>query len=158
MTARSERVICLLCSKGMRQQSRCQGKTRLRARDRLDAFRMRNVPSNNGTPQEPRRSLQALLVLVKPSITIVYVCDEWRLALHRLSISPVGKDSNATMNNTQFRRIVLDTPAVKSRDSNDNLAARADMTPALGSRMRSSIPMTPYARFSSPYQYPSPNC
>lgn len=52
------------------------------------------------------------------------------------------------MNNTQFRRLVLDTPNVKSNGNKEALAAtpRRDgvSQAALGSRMRSSIPMTPY--------------
>ncbi|KAK3175040.1 hypothetical protein OEA41_002286 [Lepraria neglecta] len=49
------------------------------------------------------------------------------------------------MNNTQFRRLVLDTPAAaKSNDGTVGATPhRGGATPALGSRMRSSIPMTP---------------
>ncbi|KAI9720636.1 MAG: hypothetical protein M1812_002816 [Candelaria pacifica] len=50
------------------------------------------------------------------------------------------------MNNTQFRKLVLDTPTIKP-SSKDGVAATPrglGATPvALGSRMRSSIPMTP---------------
>ncbi|CAD6584054.1 MAG: hypothetical protein ASARMPREDX12_001520 [Alectoria sarmentosa] len=49
------------------------------------------------------------------------------------------------MNNTQFRRLVLDTPtAPKTKESSmgSNLQS-GGATPALGSRMRSNIPMTP---------------
>ncbi|KAL9587057.1 MAG: hypothetical protein Q9212_000509 [Teloschistes hypoglaucus] len=46
------------------------------------------------------------------------------------------------MNNSQFRRLVLDTPSA-AQGSNSN-SARPSATPtALGSRMRSNIPMTP---------------
>jgi len=54
------------------------------------------------------------------------------------------------MNNSQFRKLVLDTPARQagSGESKSTLGAtpsRNGATPsALGSRMRSSIPMTPY--------------
>ena len=59
------------------------------------------------------------------------------------------------MNNTQFRHLVLDTPAVRSKgrdglDGLDGLDGRdvgvrhsAANASALGSRMRSSMPMTP---------------
>ncbi|KAK4697795.1 hypothetical protein P7C71_g320, partial [Lecanoromycetidae sp. Uapishka_2] len=49
------------------------------------------------------------------------------------------------MNNTQFRRLVLDTPtASKSNEHAVSSTPRVGgATPALGSRMRSSIPMTP---------------
>ncbi|KAI9746947.1 MAG: hypothetical protein M1835_002311 [Candelina submexicana] len=47
------------------------------------------------------------------------------------------------MNNTQFRKLVLDTPTAKPA-SKDGVASTPRATPAaLGSRMRSSIPMTP---------------
>ena len=54
------------------------------------------------------------------------------------------------MNNTQFRRLVLDPPtAAKSNDGTVGLTPhRGGATPALGSRMRSSIPMTPYVTLS----------
>lgn len=57
------------------------------------------------------------------------------------------------MNNTQFRRLVLDTPTVsKSNASTDGATQRGDTTPsALGSRMRSNIPMTPYVFYSQTY-------
>ncbi|KAL2073989.1 hypothetical protein VTL71DRAFT_7767 [Oculimacula yallundae] len=50
------------------------------------------------------------------------------------------------MNNSQFRKLVLDTPARQASASSptDKPAQRNGATPsALGSRMRSSIPMTP---------------
>ena len=50
------------------------------------------------------------------------------------------------MNNTQFRRLLLDTPtAPKSKENSmaSKIQARG-ATPALGSRMTSNIPMTPY--------------
>ncbi|CZS92945.1 hypothetical protein WAI453_000736 [Rhynchosporium graminicola] len=50
------------------------------------------------------------------------------------------------MNNSQFRKLVLDTPARQASSSSptDNSTQRNGVTPsALGSRMRSSIPMTP---------------
>ncbi|KAH7360083.1 hypothetical protein BKA65DRAFT_448131 [Rhexocercosporidium sp. MPI-PUGE-AT-0058] len=50
------------------------------------------------------------------------------------------------MNNSQFRKLVLDTPARQASSSSptDKSAPRNGATPsALGSRMRSSIPMTP---------------
>ncbi|KAL8797720.1 MAG: hypothetical protein Q9195_000072 [Heterodermia aff. obscurata] len=49
------------------------------------------------------------------------------------------------MNNTQFRRLVLDTPGPASGRNGDlaEKTTRGGITPALGSRMRSSIPMTP---------------
>lgn len=63
------------------------------------------------------------------------------------------------MNNTQFRRLVLDTPTVKPNGSTDALAAtpRRDGAPqaALGSRLRSSIPMTPYVL--APHRRPRPH-
>ncbi|KAI9701836.1 MAG: hypothetical protein M1836_001180 [Candelina mexicana] len=47
------------------------------------------------------------------------------------------------MNNTQFRKLVLDTPTARPA-SKDGVASTPRATPAaLGSRMRSSIPMTP---------------
>ena len=50
------------------------------------------------------------------------------------------------MNNTQFRRIVLDTPARGQERTSDSGPSHAATTPsALGSRMRSSMPMTPCA-------------
>ncbi|RAH49015.1 uncharacterized protein BO95DRAFT_382508 [Aspergillus brunneoviolaceus CBS 621.78] len=58
------------------------------------------------------------------------------------------------MNNDQFRRLVLDTPTSSSSSSNTNKNARTTTNPgatpspsaaALGSRLRSSIPMTPRA-------------
>jgi RED-like protein N-terminal region len=53
------------------------------------------------------------------------------------------------MNNSQFRKLVLDTPARQSgleKSGNLGTAPKRDGTVplALGSRMRSSIPMTPY--------------
>lgn len=63
---------------------------------------------------------------------------------------------SAIMNNQQFRRLVLDTPSASNRankaspvdeTSPRQVAGVAGATPralALGSRMRSSIPMTPY--------------
>ena len=58
------------------------------------------------------------------------------------------------MNNTQFRRLVLDTPtAPKSRENPSGSKLHSGgATPALGSRMRSNIPMTPYLNptFRSP--------
>ena len=55
------------------------------------------------------------------------------------------------MNNTQFRRLVLDTPGSVSRKDRSVSAttARGGATPALGSRMHSSIPMTPYVEGNS---------
>ena len=51
------------------------------------------------------------------------------------------------MNNTQFRRLVLDTPTVANRDNlaKDSATSAMDgaITSALGSRIRSNIPMTP---------------
>ncbi|PVH74962.1 hypothetical protein DL98DRAFT_499000 [Cadophora sp. DSE1049] len=50
------------------------------------------------------------------------------------------------MNNSQFRKLVLDTPARQASSSSppEKTAQRNGATPsALGSRMRSSIPMTP---------------
>jgi hypothetical protein len=57
--------------------------------------------------------------------------------------------ANIAMNNSQFRKLVLDTPAHQSSaaDSKPTLGAtskRDGVPSALGSRMRSSIPMTPY--------------
>ena len=57
--------------------------------------------------------------------------------------------NNAIMNNSQFRKLVLDTPARQAGSGEGRGAFAA--TPgrdgaapsALGSRMRSSIPMTP---------------
>ena len=49
------------------------------------------------------------------------------------------------MNNAQFRRLVQDTPSTASQNG-ANSSQRRDLggqTPALGSRMRSAIPMTP---------------
>ena len=56
------------------------------------------------------------------------------------------------MNNTQFRRLVLDTPGSATRKDGDvpGTTSRGGTTPALGSRMRSSIPMTPYVH-SNPH-------
>jgi len=59
------------------------------------------------------------------------------------------------MNNSQFRKLVLDTPARQASSSSpaDKPAqsSRNGATPsALGSRMRSSIPMTPYVLLSLP--------
>ncbi|KAF6228306.1 hypothetical protein HO133_008036 [Letharia lupina] len=49
------------------------------------------------------------------------------------------------MNNTQFRRLVLDTPtAPKTKEHSMGSSLKGGgATPALGSRMRSNIPMTP---------------
>ncbi|KAH8647585.1 hypothetical protein BGZ60DRAFT_570358 [Tricladium varicosporioides] len=49
------------------------------------------------------------------------------------------------MNNNQFRKLVLDTPArqAQSSSSSDSKKNGPSATPALGSRMRNSIPMTP---------------
>ncbi|MCJ1248457.1 hypothetical protein MMC30_005675 [Trapelia coarctata] len=49
------------------------------------------------------------------------------------------------MNNQQFRRLVLDTPSTTSNPGNGGTTPRRDgvTISALGSRMRSSIPMTP---------------
>lgn len=49
------------------------------------------------------------------------------------------------MNNTQFRRLVLDTPiAPKNKENSAGSRSQSGgATPALGSRMRSNIPMTP---------------
>ncbi|KAG9237500.1 hypothetical protein BJ875DRAFT_418051 [Amylocarpus encephaloides] len=49
------------------------------------------------------------------------------------------------MNNNQFRNLVLDTPARQSsgEEKSKNGAAGPSATPSLGSRMKSSIPMTP---------------
>jgi hypothetical protein len=56
------------------------------------------------------------------------------------------------MNNSQFRKLVLDTPARQgssSSPSDKSAQSRNGATPfALGSRMRSSIPMTPYVFLS----------
>ena len=60
------------------------------------------------------------------------------------------------MNNTQFRRLVLDTPtAPKTKESSmgSNLQS-GGATPALGSRMRSNIPMTPYDNLDPPFPFP----
>lgn len=60
------------------------------------------------------------------------------------------------MNNQQFRKLVLDTPARKSLNG-DNKATlgatprRDGGATALGSRMRSSIPMTPYVFLCQTY-------
>lgn len=50
------------------------------------------------------------------------------------------------MNNEQFRKLVLNAPVRKSLSEKDGAASKRDIaTPAaLGSRARSSIPMTPY--------------
>ncbi|KAL2045069.1 hypothetical protein N7G274_002844 [Stereocaulon virgatum] len=50
-----------------------------------------------------------------------------------------------TMNNVQFRQLVLDTltPAKSNDGTVGSTPQRGGVTPALGSRMRSSIPMTP---------------
>lgn len=64
------------------------------------------------------------------------------------------------MNNSQFRKLVLDTPARQPSSSADSKPAlgatpRRDGAPsALGSRMRSSIPMTPYV--TCPSSLPPP--
>ena len=51
------------------------------------------------------------------------------------------------MNNQQFRRLVLDTPTARHASDSNEVGATprgVGATPsALGSRMRSSIPMTP---------------
>ncbi|KAL6714623.1 hypothetical protein ACLMJK_008048 [Lecanora helva] len=48
------------------------------------------------------------------------------------------------MNNTQFRRLVLDTPTATKNDiASGSVPQNGGTTPALGSRMRSNIPMTP---------------
>ncbi|RAO68046.1 uncharacterized protein BHQ10_004058 [Talaromyces amestolkiae] len=54
------------------------------------------------------------------------------------------------MNNEQFRRLVLDQPGKRSNNNNSNTVDKNAQTPSssqtpssLGSRMRSSIPMTP---------------
>ncbi|KAF4609821.1 hypothetical protein G7Y89_g15802 [Cudoniella acicularis] len=50
------------------------------------------------------------------------------------------------MNNNQFRKLVLDTPARQAQSSSSPSESKKNgpsATPALGSRMRSSIPMTP---------------
>jgi hypothetical protein len=73
------------------------------------------------------------------------------------------------MNNQQFRKLVLDTPARQSANSETpktlGATPRRDgaMGPpaALGSRMRSSIPMTPYVHLNSPFPIKTsltPNC
>jgi len=53
----------------------------------------------------------------------------------------------ATMNNQQFRKLVYDTPdrqpAGSRADGTGATPTKDGATPALGSRMRSSIPMTP---------------
>lgn len=60
-----------------------------------------------------------------------------------------------TMNNSQFRKLVLDTPARKPATGDSDASSssgprRNGATPsALGSRMRSSIPMTPYVSYVS---------
>jgi len=47
------------------------------------------------------------------------------------------------MNNKEFRQLVLDTPQ-RPQDGSSAVAATPRATPgSLGSRMRSSIPMTP---------------
>lgn len=50
------------------------------------------------------------------------------------------------MNNTQFRRLVLDTPTASKTEENSmgSKLQSGGAIPALGSRMRSNIPMTPY--------------
>lgn len=50
------------------------------------------------------------------------------------------------MNNTQFRLLVLDTPTASKKNENaaGSIPHLGGATPALGSRMRPSIPMTPY--------------
>ncbi|KAI4134238.1 MAG: hypothetical protein LQ347_001690 [Umbilicaria vellea] len=57
------------------------------------------------------------------------------------------------MNNSQFRRLVLDTPSrnQKSAQSSSKTGRSQDGTPtsSLGSRIRSNIPMTPYAAMLS---------
>jgi hypothetical protein len=60
------------------------------------------------------------------------------------------------MNNSQFRKLVLDTPARQAnaasqsegQSSRNGVAATPS---ALGSRMRSSIPMTPYVSSGAVY-------
>ena len=50
------------------------------------------------------------------------------------------------MNNTQFRRLVLDTPTASKTEEHSmgSKLQSGGAMPALGSRMRSNIPMTPY--------------
>ena len=50
------------------------------------------------------------------------------------------------MNNTQFRRLVMDTPTASKAEENSigSKLQSGGAIPALGSRMRSNIPMTPY--------------
>lgn len=70
--------------------------------------------------------------------------------------------TSATMNNQQFRRLVLDTPSASTRANKTSpgnetspkqgtgLAGATPRALALGSRIRSSIPMTPYVTPSCP--------
>lgn len=60
------------------------------------------------------------------------------------------------MNNEQFRRLLADQSSSKPKDQSaapSRDAARGGATPggSLGSRMRSSIPMTPYVTRTTDY-------
>ena len=57
------------------------------------------------------------------------------------------------MDNTQFRRLVMETPtASKAKETPMGLKLQSgDAPPVLGSRMRSNIPMTPYQDPTPPF-------
>jgi hypothetical protein len=88
-----------------------------------------------------------------------YYCpfvDTYLYATLPLPLRSILTFVSAIMNNQQFRRLVLDTPSASTRANKtspvDETSPKQDAgvagaTPralALGSRMRSSIPMTPY--------------
>ena len=82
--------------------------------------------------------------------------DSHTVTIEKLSLILQSVDYKV-MNNTQFRRLVLDTPAAFESQGKSVASKlhRADSTPSLGSRTRSNIPMTPYCYPTLPtYNHP----
>ena len=106
--------------------------------DFLKAVRLQQYP----------RDLRELLCSYYCSIYVLIEKTNSPTTISRLVFYRCQRKPRA-MNNTQFRHLVLDTPAVRSK-GRDGLDGRdvgfrhsAANASALGSRMRSSMPMTP---------------
>lgn len=88
-------------------------------------------------------------------VTYLKLSAELPLSIETAAHASRLRSSLETMNNEQFRRLVLENPKPLSSSANaatpaaaagrkDGAPGGATPGPVLGSRMRSSIPMTPY--------------
>lgn len=108
------------------------------------------IPNSNYACDPKAYIWQPRLSALPPGSLILDVASKFFLQLQDLSVkSHSSFPHSIIMNNSQFRKLVLDTPArqagVTETSSTLGATPRRDgaTSSALGSRMRSNIPMTP---------------